>query len=68
MCGQLPVRLAAGDGPGMWGAHHDAFENGLAADQGFLAAFESRQELDGYQKTPQCSEKLHIDWMFSGAS
>ena len=48
MCGKLPVRLAAGDGPGVRGAHHYAFEHSLAADEGFFAAFKGWQELNGH--------------------
>jgi hypothetical protein len=49
---KFAVRLAAGNGPGVRGAHHDAFEHSLAADEGFFAAFKRWQELDGDQKTP----------------
>src|SRR5580658_7807856 len=44
-------RLAAGDRPGVWRAHHYAFEHGLAADQRLLATFKRRQKLHGHQKT-----------------
>ena len=44
----------------MRGAHHNALEHGLAADQGFLAALESRQQLNRYEKTPPCSQEMHI--------
>jgi hypothetical protein len=45
------------------GAHHNAFEYGLPADESFLAAFERWQELDCDQKTPQCPKKLHKYWI-----
>jgi len=35
----------------------------LPADQSFLAALQRRQKLDGHEKTPQCSQKPHVDWM-----
>ena len=44
---QGAIGPADADAPGMGRAHHDAFEHGLAADQGFLTALQSGQELDG---------------------
>ena len=32
-------------------AHHDAFHDGLAADEGFLAAFQDRHQLGMGKKT-----------------
>ena len=65
MSGKLAGTLAAGDRPGMGAAHHHAFEHGLAAHQGFLAAFKCRQELNGDQEAPEGLKKLHKDWMIS---
>jgi hypothetical protein len=59
----LSGRLAAGDGPRVWGAHHNSLEHGLAADQGFLAALKRRQKLNRNEKTPPCLQKVHADWM-----
>src|SRR5262249_20034195 len=51
--GRLPHR----DAPSMRRAHHYALENGLAADEGLLTAFESGKQLQGSQKTP---ENMHF--------
>src|SRR5262249_51709217 len=58
--GNLATRSAHGNAPGMRGSHHDAFENGLAADKSFLTALQSRQELNGHEKTPYGTQKLHV--------
>src|SRR5215469_12089962 len=58
--GNLATRSAHGNAPCMRGAHHDAFENGLAADKSFLTALQSRQELNGHEKTPYRTQKLHV--------
>jgi hypothetical protein len=50
----------------MRGPHHNAFEHGLAADERFLAAFEGRKQLNGYQKTPQSLKKPHVHKMILG--
>src|SRR5271168_795142 len=64
MGGHLARRFAAGNGPGMLRTHHHALKHGLAADQGLLAAFQCRQQLDGYQETPPGSQETqHNDWM-----
>jgi hypothetical protein len=36
--------------------HHDAFEHGLAADQGFFATFKRGQKLDGDQESDEISQ------------
>ena len=41
----LAARRAAGYRPRMRRTHHNAFEYGLAAHEGFLAALERRQQL-----------------------
>jgi len=40
-------------------AHHDAFEDGLAADKSFLTAFKGGQQLNGYQETYEISQRTH---------
>ena len=35
----------------------------LAADKRLLATFKGGQQLNRNQETPQCTEKLHKDWM-----
>ena len=47
---ELSVRFANGDSPGMRGAHHDAFQHGLAADEGFLGALQCERKLQGGMK------------------
>ena len=44
-------RLAAGDGPGVRGAHHNSFKHGLSADQSFFATFQGGQKLDGDEES-----------------
>jgi len=43
--------LATSDGPGVRGAHHNSLKHGLSADQGFFAAFQSGQKLDGDEES-----------------
>ena len=57
--GNFAGRFAAGDGPSVRRAHHHALEHGLAADQGFLAAFKRGQQLHGHQETPPGSQETH---------
>src|ERR1700688_2216366 len=64
----LARRLAAGNCPGMRRTHHNAFKNGLAADEGLLAALQRRQKLDSYKDPPQCPQKSHTDWMIFQAT
>src|ERR1035441_691044 len=45
------ARLAHGHTVAVRGAHHDALDNGLPADQRFLAAFENGHQLDVREKT-----------------
>jgi hypothetical protein len=47
----------------MRASHHYPLEDGLAAYQGFLAAFERGQELHSDEETPECSQEPHGDWM-----
>ena len=42
---QFPVGLADGDAPGVRGAHHDAFQYSLTADEGLLGAFQCERKL-----------------------
>ncbi len=58
--------FAAGDGPGVRGAHHYALEDGLSADQGFFAALECRQKLYGGQETKIVFKRTHGYWMLHG--
>ena len=58
--GHFAGRLAAGDGPSVRRAHHNALKHGLAADQSLLAAFKCGQELHGHQETPPGSQKTHM--------
>src|SRR5258708_29090411 len=43
--------------------HHDALQHGLPADEGFLAAFESWEQLDRCQKTQVLPQTSHSHWM-----
>jgi hypothetical protein len=43
--------FAAGNCPGVRGAHHHALEHGLASHQSFLAAFKGGQKLHGNQES-----------------
>jgi hypothetical protein len=48
----------------MRGAHHYAFEDSLAADEGLLTALQSRQELDRRQETHHLLPMSHSHLMF----
>ena len=61
------IRLAHRDTPGMRRAHHHALQHGLPADQGLLAAFQRRQELDSSHETKVLAQFSHSDWMFLGS-
>src|SRR5258708_12848677 len=43
--------------------HHDAFQHGLPADEGFLAALKSWEQLDRCQKTQILPQTSHSHWM-----
>src|SRR5258706_10888678 len=43
--------------------HHDALQHGLPADEGFLAALESWEQLDRCQKTQILLQTSHSHWM-----
>ena len=61
-----PLGLAHRHTIAVRGAHHDAFHDGLPADQGFLAAFEDGQHLNMGKKTKK-SAKGHdssLGWTF----
>ena len=55
---QLAIGLANSHAIAVRGAHHDAFEHCLAADEDLLAAFEDRQHLD-VRRQAQKSRKKH---------
>jgi hypothetical protein len=55
----LAAGFADGDAPGMWGAHHYAFHDGLPADKGFFTALESGQQLQGSQETQKWAPISH---------
>ena len=57
--GDFAGRLAAGNGPGMRRAHHNALKHSLAADQRLLAALKSGQKLHGHQEAPPGSQETH---------
>jgi hypothetical protein len=44
-------RFAAGDGPGVRGAHHYSFEHGLPSDQRLLPTLEGWKKLDGGEES-----------------
>ena len=52
-------RFAAGDGPGMRGAHHNPLKHGLSADQSFFPTFEGREKLYRGQESQIISESSH---------
>src|SRR5258708_12862972 len=43
--------------------HHDAFQHGLPADEGLLAALKSWEQLDRCQKTQILPQTSHSHWM-----
>src|SRR5260370_4227813 len=59
----LARRLAYGNAPGMRRTHHDALQHRLPADEGFLAALQSREQLDRRQKTQVLPPTSHRHWM-----
>jgi hypothetical protein len=52
-------RLAAGDRPGVRGAHHDSLKHGLSADQGFFPAFQGGEKLDGGEESQVIFQSTH---------
>ena len=54
---ELSVGLADGDAPGVRGAHHDAFQYGLSADEGFLGALQGKRKLKGGVKAQVGAER-----------
>src|SRR5437764_211186 len=63
MSRKLARRLAAGDGPGMRAAHHNAFEHGIAATTKKL---EKTQLLSEYLKSVPVEEAAIAAVFFSG--
>ena len=57
---QLPVRLADGNSPGVRGAHHDAFQNSLAADESLLGALQRERKLQGSVKAQMGTERHNV--------
>jgi len=60
MRGNFSGRFAAGDGPRVRRAHHNALKHRLAADQSLLAALKRGEQLHSHKETPPCSQKTHV--------
>src|SRR5208282_2296370 len=59
----LTRRFAHRDAPGMRRTHHHALQHRLPADEGFLAALQSGQQLYRRQKTQDLPPTSHSHWM-----